>query len=39
IGAFTIALVFGFYLLAYGVSLLIAAAITPQNETVGDAVA
>jgi uncharacterized membrane protein HdeD (DUF308 family) len=39
IGAFTIALVFGFYLLAYGVSLLVAAAITPRNETVGDAVA
>jgi uncharacterized membrane protein HdeD (DUF308 family) len=39
IGALTIALVFGFYLLAYGVSLLVAAAITPRNETVGDAVA
>jgi uncharacterized membrane protein HdeD (DUF308 family) len=39
IGALTIALVFGFYLLVYGVSLLIAAAITPRNETVGDAVA
>ena len=39
IGAVTIALVFGFYLLAYGVSLLVAAAITPRNETVGDAVA
>jgi uncharacterized membrane protein HdeD (DUF308 family) len=39
IGAFTIALVFGFYLLAYGISLLAAAAITPRNETVGDAVA
>jgi uncharacterized membrane protein HdeD (DUF308 family) len=38
IGAFTIALVFGFYLIAYGISLLVAAAITPRNETVGDAV-
>jgi uncharacterized membrane protein HdeD (DUF308 family) len=39
IGALTIALVFGFYLLAYGISLLAAAAITPRNETVGDVVA
>jgi uncharacterized membrane protein HdeD (DUF308 family) len=39
IGALTISLVFGFYLLVYGVSLLVAAAVTPRNETVGDAVA
>jgi uncharacterized membrane protein HdeD (DUF308 family) len=39
IGAYTIALVFGFYLLVYGVSLLVAAAVTPRNETVGDALA
>jgi uncharacterized membrane protein HdeD (DUF308 family) len=35
IGAVTIALIFGFYLLGYGISLLIAAASTPAGETLG----
>jgi uncharacterized membrane protein HdeD (DUF308 family) len=39
IGAFSLALVLGIYLVVYGVTLLGAAAITPSGETVGDALA
>jgi uncharacterized membrane protein HdeD (DUF308 family) len=37
IGAVTIAVVFGIYLLVYGVTLLAAAAVTPKGEPIGDA--
>jgi uncharacterized membrane protein HdeD (DUF308 family) len=39
IGAVTLALVFGIYLLAYGTTLLAAAAITPKEHNVRDALA
>jgi uncharacterized membrane protein HdeD (DUF308 family) len=39
IGAATIAVVFGIYLVVYGVTLLVAAAVTPKGEQIGDALA
>lgn len=39
IGAVTIAVVFGIYLLVYGVTLLAAAAVTPKGKPIGDALA
>jgi uncharacterized membrane protein HdeD (DUF308 family) len=39
IGAVSVALVFGIYLLAYGVTLLGSAIVTPSGENVGDALA
>jgi len=39
IGAVSLALVFGIYLLAYGITLLVSAAIAPSGAEVGDALA
>jgi uncharacterized membrane protein HdeD (DUF308 family) len=37
IGAFTLAIVFGIYLLAYGLTMLLSAAVTPSGTEVGEA--